>query len=114
MENAYELLGVTADVTADDVRVAFRAAVLVHHPDRNALSVESHETMLLIQEAYRILIDPRLRAAHDSQIRSRRLKPVTKFSTTTFAQSRRDVVACLRKFNWGTQARAYRGGLALA
>lgn len=62
----YDLLGVSADASATEIKKAFRKASLEHHPDKNpddqeAASVRFQE----ISAAYEVLSDEDARAAYD-------------------------------------------------
>lgn len=64
----YARLGVANDASTEQIRHAYRAQARVHHPDR--LGSATSAEMLEINEAWRILSDPVLRHAYDSQLRS--------------------------------------------
>jgi curved DNA-binding protein CbpA len=56
----YETLGVSRDVSDDDLRAAYRRLVQLHHPDHNGGSAESARRFEEVQEAYaRIRSAPR-------------------------------------------------------
>ena len=64
----YELLGVPATATADEIRDAYRARARVHHPDQ-AGPTGNGASMAAINEAYRVLRDPAARSRYDSGVR---------------------------------------------
>ena len=43
-----ELVGINGDMTQDEIRKAFRKAMMTNHPDRGG----SHETMVIITQAW--------------------------------------------------------------
>jgi DnaJ-class molecular chaperone len=60
-KNPYEVLGVDADATEDDIKTAYKKLALKHHPDRGGKS----EKMAEINWAYEVLSDPDKRAHYD-------------------------------------------------
>jgi molecular chaperone DnaJ len=62
----YETLGVTRDVSPDDLKKAFRQLARKYHPDLNKGSKESEEKFKEINEAYQVLGDPQKRAEYDN------------------------------------------------
>jgi molecular chaperone DnaJ len=65
MKDYYDLLGVSRDATADDLKKAFRQLAMKYHPDRNPENKESEEKFKEINEAYSVLSDPQKRAHYD-------------------------------------------------
>ncbi len=66
MENYYSILGVNRTASASEIKKAYRLSALRWHPDRNQDSSEARLQFLLIQDAYRTLIDPFKRSNHNS------------------------------------------------
>lgn len=67
----YAVLGVDPDATADQLRVAFRRAVLRHHPDRSgAPAVLATRRTSLLNRAWSELRDPKRRRAYDGALAS--------------------------------------------
>ncbi len=60
----YELLGVSKDAGADDIKKAYRKLALQYHPDRNK-EPDAKEKFTQINEAYAVLSDPEKRAHYD-------------------------------------------------
>lgn len=61
----YELLGVSRDASASDIKSAYRKLALKYHPDQNPDDPEAEERFKQIAGAYEILSDPDKRAAYD-------------------------------------------------
>jgi hypothetical protein len=59
----YELLCVTPDATADEIRNAYRRLIRLYHPDVSGAAGEA--MTLRLNEAKRDLLDPALRAQYD-------------------------------------------------
>ena len=61
----YQTLGVGADVSAEEIKKAYRKLALETHPDRNPNDPRAEERFKRISEAYGVLIDPQKRAQYD-------------------------------------------------
>ena len=61
----YEVLGVSRDVTDQDLKSAYRKQALRYHPDRNPGDHAAEEKFKTASEAYQVLSDPEKRAAYD-------------------------------------------------
>ncbi|HVW23117.1 MAG TPA: molecular chaperone DnaJ [Candidatus Saccharimonadales bacterium] len=57
----YEVLGVSKDASADEIKKAFRKAAIEHHPDRGGDETKFKE----INEAYEVLKDPAKKQRYD-------------------------------------------------
>ena len=55
LNECYEILGIKADASLDEVKKAYRRKSLVHHPDRNNNSADSTNMFQKINEAYEII-----------------------------------------------------------
>ncbi|KAF9359938.1 hypothetical protein BGX26_010983 [Mortierella sp. AD094] len=62
--NHYEQLNLTRSATKKEIKTQFYKLSKLHHPDKNA-SEESRKKFLLINEAYSVLGDERLRRDYD-------------------------------------------------
>ena len=68
--NLYDILGVRAIASVDEVKSAFRKSALKYHPDRNNNSFESAARFRIIYNAYSVLSDPARRREYDSYLRT--------------------------------------------
>lgn len=65
MPNYYEILGVSADATQDEIKKSFRHLALKYHPDKNGNSEESKQKFMKIVEAYEVLSNDQARKTYD-------------------------------------------------
>ncbi|KXW55759.1 molecular chaperone DnaJ [Ferrovum sp. PN-J185] len=61
----YEVLGVSRDASAEDIKKAYRKLAMKHHPDRNPDNPKAEALFKEAKEAYEILSDDDKRAAYD-------------------------------------------------
>lgn len=61
----YDVLGVSKNATADELKKAYRKMAIKYHPDKNPDDKESEEKFKEAAEAYEILSDPQKRAKYD-------------------------------------------------
>ncbi|WP_111642436.1 molecular chaperone DnaJ [Marinimicrobium alkaliphilum] len=61
----YEILGVDRDVSAADLKKAYRRVAMKHHPDRNPGDKAAEDKFKEASEAYEVLSDAQKRAAYD-------------------------------------------------
>ncbi|MDE5652865.1 MAG: molecular chaperone DnaJ [Muribaculaceae bacterium] len=61
----YEVLGVSKDATADEIKKAYRKMAVKYHPDRNPDNKEAEEKFKEAAEAYDVLSDADKRAKYD-------------------------------------------------
>ena len=73
MTTHYDLLGLPADASQDEIRAAYRALARRHHPDTQydvdpATADRSRQTMAALNAAWAVLGDPRRRQAYDTEL----------------------------------------------
>jgi DnaJ-class molecular chaperone len=61
----YEILGLNAEASAEEIRKAYRKLALHYHPDRNRGDASAEERFKAISEAYGVLSDPEKRRMFD-------------------------------------------------
>lgn len=67
MKCHYEVLSITKEANASEIKKAYRRLALQWHPDKNLDNlVESKEQFQLVQNAYEVLSDPQERAWYDN------------------------------------------------
>ncbi len=62
----YEVLGLAAEASADEIKVAFRKLAREHHPAATGGDADSERRYKEISEAYAVLSDPQKRQQYDS------------------------------------------------
>jgi curved DNA-binding protein CbpA len=73
VRNFYDLLSVTSEASADDIKKAFRREIARYHPDKvqhlgNEFQEMASGIAADLTEAYRILMDPALRAKYNDDL----------------------------------------------
>ena len=65
MSNYYEILGVSKNATADEIKKAYRTLAFKYHPDRNQGNAAAEEKFKQISAAYDVLGDEAKRRQYD-------------------------------------------------
>lgn len=66
-KNYYELLEINRDATLREIKSAYRKLVMKYHPDVSRTK-ETEEMFKLINEAYTVLSNPKLRESYDKKL----------------------------------------------
>ena len=61
----YEILGISKNADASDIKRAYRRLAVKFHPDKNPGNKEAEERFKEVSEAYDVLMNPERRAAYD-------------------------------------------------
>jgi len=61
----YDVLGVSRNATADELKKAYRTLAKKYHPDQNQGDKEAEQRFKELNEAYDVLKDEQSRAAYD-------------------------------------------------
>lgn len=65
-KNYYDILGVSKDASADEIKSAYRKLAKQYHPDLNKDNPQAAEKFKEINEAYEVLSDPQKRQNYDT------------------------------------------------
>ena len=64
-QDYYELLGVSRNASADEIKKAYRKLAVKYHPDKNPGDKTAEEKFKQISEAYEVLKDDKKKAMYD-------------------------------------------------
>lgn len=68
MDNHYETLGVGRSASPDEIKKSYRKSARKYHPDVNPGDGEAEAKFKKVNEAYRVLSDPSLKAEYDARL----------------------------------------------
>ncbi len=64
-QDYYDILGISRQASADEIKKAYRKKAVQYHPDKNPGDKEAEEKFKQVSEAYEVLKDPQKKAAYD-------------------------------------------------
>ncbi|WP_339610349.1 molecular chaperone DnaJ [uncultured Planktosalinus sp.] len=64
-EDYYDILGISKNATANEIKKAYRKKAIEFHPDKNPGDVKAEEMFKKAAEAYEVLSDPNKKARYD-------------------------------------------------
>ena len=73
VKDYYEVLGLTAEAPAEEIRIAYRKLAKANHPDKHQGDPAYVEKFKDIQEAYDVLSDAEKRKEYDAQLIKKRI-----------------------------------------
>ncbi len=68
MENYYSVLGVSRSASAYEIKKAYRTCALKWHPDKKQGDPDAEKHFILIQQAYKTLLDPYKKSDYDHRL----------------------------------------------
>src|SRR5690606_2184895 len=80
----YKLLGVDRRATQEEIKTAYKKLALRYHPDKNPGVTEAHDLFQEINEAYRILSDPKKRKEYDLTLGTDQSEPDYASTSSSF------------------------------
>lgn len=94
VRNHYLLLGIPPDASQRQIKVVYRNLAKRFHPDRNKGSEAAAELFRQVNDAYRVISDPKRRARYDQQLKQQQEKD----ASATAASSYKDPQQKFSKF----------------
>jgi len=68
MRSYYDILGVSAEATADEIKRAYRRQAVKVHPDKNPGDAQAEERFKELSQAYEVLSNPEQRREYDAAL----------------------------------------------
>ena len=73
MPTFYDILSVSKEASAEDIKSAYRRLVVRYHPDKNPDNLHAKEKFIQIQQAYEVLSDSTKKYHYDIKLRDQEL-----------------------------------------
>lgn len=70
MANLYNILGVAPNASTEEIKKAYRALAMRHHPDRST-HANAETRFNAIKSAYEVLSDPQQRSVYNQSLNNR-------------------------------------------
>jgi curved DNA-binding protein CbpA len=64
----YNILGLARNASKEEIKKSFRKLSLKYHPDRNATNENAHSIFIVINNAYKILVNEKTRKQYDAYL----------------------------------------------
>jgi len=100
----YDVLGVSRDADAGEIKKNYRRLALKYHPDRNPGNAEAEENFKEAAEAYSVLVDPEKRSVYDRYghegLRGEGLNGFSGFNSSVF-EDFEDILGNFFNFGFG-------------